>query len=366
MLMEGALTFLFSDVEDSTGLLAEVGEQQFADLLDDQAEALQRPAEQWGGRLVDRQGDGCFFVFGRPSDAIRAAEAAQRALDSMPYRLRIGIHTGEASAIGDRFVGVAVHRASRICSVARGGETLVSATARHIAIDALPPDIALVEHGEVDLKGVGGERLYRLEVAARRPLPARSYDLRVGDADRERVASVLREHTVEGRLTLEEYVERLDEVFSSASDRELATTLRELPERPSEPVPRKRRSWLVTLLGSVQRRGRWAAPRRIFAFSFLGAPDFDFRQASVGDDVRITSISLIGVVTAIVPAGIDVEVGGLALIGGNDVYGEGGAMPVRTGPRVEIRSYALLGGARVTCLPPSGEEKAALAPPTPE
>ena len=366
MLMEGALTFLFSDVEDSTGLLAEVGEQQFADLLDDQAEALQRPAEQWGGRLVDRQGDGCFFVFGRPSDAIRAAEAAQRALDSMPYRLRIGIHTGEASAIGDRFVGVAVHRASRICSVARGGETLVSATARHIAIDALPPDIALVEHGEVDLKGVGGERLYRLEVAARRPLPARSYDLRVGDADRERVASVLREHTVEGRLTLEEYVERLDEVFSSASDRELAATLRELPERPSEPVPRKRRSWLVTLLGSVQRRGRWAAPRRIFAFSFLGAPDFDFRQASVGDDVRITSISLIGVVTAIVPAGIDVEVGGLALIGGNDVYGEGGAMPVRTGPRVEIRSYALLGGARVTCLPPSGEEKAALAPPTPE
>ncbi|HKI23309.1 MAG TPA: DUF1707 domain-containing protein [Gaiellaceae bacterium] len=364
--MEGALTFLFSDVEDSTGLLAEVGEQQFADLLDDQAEALQRPAEQWGGRLVDRQGDGCFFVFGRPSDAIRAAEAAQRALDSMPYRLRIGIHTGEASAIGDRFVGVAVHRASRICSVARGGETLVSATARHIAIDALPPDIALVEHGEVDLKGVGGERLYRLEVAARRPLPARSYDLRVGDADRERVASVLREHTVEGRLTLEEYVERLDEVFSSASDRELAATLRELPERPSEPVPRKRRSWLVTLLGSVQRRGRWAAPRRIFAFSFLGAPDFDFRQASVGDDVRITSISLIGVVTAIVPAGIDVEVGGLALIGGNDVYGEGGAMPVRTGPRVEIRSYALLGGARVTCLPPSGEEKAALAPPTPE
>ena len=361
--MEGALTFLFSDIENSTALLAEVGEERFAELLDGQAESLERMAKQWSGRLVDRQGDGCFFVFGRPSDAVRAAEAAQRELDSMPYRLRIGIHTGEASAIGDRFVGVAVHRASRICSVARGGETLVSATARHIAIDALPADIALVEQGKVELKGVGGEHLYRLQPGARRPILALPDDVRVGDADRERLASVLREHTVEGRLTLEEYVERLDEVFSSASNRELATTLRELPERPSEPVPRKRRSWLVTLLGSVQRRGRWTAPRRIFAFSFLGAPDFDFRQASVGDNVRITSISLIGVVTAIVPAGIDVEVGGLALIGGNDVYGEGAAMPVRPGPRVEIRSYALLGGARVTCLPP-GEEPA-LAQPRP-
>ena len=184
---------------------------------------------------------------------------------------------------------------------------------------------------------------------------------RVGDADREQAANVLREHTVEGRLTLEEYVSRLDDVYAATSDRELVATLRELPERPADPPTRGRRSWLVTLIGSVQRRGRWAAPRRIIAFSLLGAPDFDFRQASVEGDVRITSVSLVGALTAIVPAGIEVEVGGLALIGGNDVFGGGDKPPSAGGPRVRIRSYALLGGTRVTCLPPEGTDRPALA-----
>lgn len=170
---------------------------------------------------------------------------------------------------------------------------------------------------------------------------------------------VLREHTVEGRLTLEEYVSRLDDVFAATSEQELVETLRELPERPARP-PTRRRSWLVTLLGSVQRRGRWSAPRRIIAFSLLGAPDFDFRQASVEGDVRITSVSLVGALTAIVPAGVEVEVGGLALIGGNDVFGGGDKPPVAGGPRLLIRSYALLGGARVTCLPPDGGDPPAI------
>ena len=350
--MEGPQTFLFTDVEDSTGLLADVGERRFAELLDQHAKVLERAASEWGGRLVDRQGDGCFFVFGRPSEAVRAAGAAQRELEAMPLRVRIGIHTGEATSVGGRFVGVAVHRAARVCALAVGGETLVSATTREIAADALPADIVLVERGAVELKGLGGEHLYRLEPGARRPLPARVTDVRVGDADRERVASLLREHTVEGRLTLEEYVTRLDEAFAATSERELVATLRELPDRPTDAPPPKPRAWLVTLLGSVQRRGRWAAPRRIMAFSLIGAPDFDFRQASVAGEVRITSISLIGALTAIVPAGIEVEVGGLALIGGNDVVGEGAEEPPGSGgPRIRIRSYAFLGGTEVTCVP---------------
>lgn len=195
------------------------------------------------------------------------------------------------------------------------------------------------------------------------PLPARSSDLRIGDTDRERAASVLRDHMVEGRLTLEEYIERLDDVFAANSERELVGALRELPERSIAPPTPKRRAWLVTLIGSVQRRGRWTAPRRILAFSLLGAPDFDFRHASVAEDVRITSISVVGALTAVVPAGVEVDVGGLALVGGNDVQGgdEAGPQTPSGGPLIRIRSYALLGGARVSFVPRDGGEQAAPA-----
>lgn len=162
---------------------------------------------------------------------------------------------------------------------------------------------------------------------------------------------------VEGRLTLEEYGARLDEAFAATSERALMETLRELPARSTGLPTPKRRSWLVTLFGSVQRRGRWRAPRRILAFSLIGAPDLDFRQASVSGDVKITTISLMGALTAIVPAGIEVEVGGLALIGGNDVFGGGDQPPAPGGPRVLIRSYSLIGGTGIYCLAP-GEQAA--------
>ena len=188
--------------------------------------------------------------------------------------------------------------------------------------------------------------------------------VRIGDADRERGAGLLRDHTVEGRLTLEEFAQRLDEVFAARSEQELVAALRELPDQPAAPPTPKRRAWLVTLLGSVQRRGRWAAPRRIFAFSLLGAPDFDFRQASVTGDVRITSISLVGALTAIVPPAVDVELGGLALIGGNDLRGaDAVAPPIAGSPTLRIRSYALIGGARVTFAPPEAGDQPALDPP---
>jgi hypothetical protein len=183
-------------------------------------------------------------------------------------------------------------------------------------------------------------------------LPQQSGQVRIGDADRERIVGLLREHAVEGRLTLEEYSARLDEAYAATSEGALVATLRELPERPLAPSPVKRRSWLVTLIGSVQRRGRWTAPRRILAFSLFGAPDLDFRQASVAGDVKVTTISLIGSLTAIVPAGVEVDVGGLVLIGGNDVFGGGEHPPAPNGPRILIRSYAHIGGTGVTCLPP--------------
>jgi hypothetical protein len=172
--------------------------------------------------------------------------------------------------------------------------------------------------------------------------------VRVGDAERDQAAMVLRDHCVDGRLTLEEFSARVDELHRARTNHELEAVLRGLP-KTSAPPAGKRRSWLLTLLGSEQRRGPWRVPRRIFAFSIIGAPDFDFRQAVIDhEEVRITSISLfMGVVTAIVPAGVEVELGGLALVGGNDFTTKDAIEPVLGGPRIRIRSFALFGGARI-------------------
>jgi hypothetical protein len=171
--------------------------------------------------------------------------------------------------------------------------------------------------------------------------------VRVADADRERVALALREHCVDGRLTLEEFSGRLDEVYGARDLAELDGVLRELPVT-SPAKPAKRRAWLVTLFGSDQRKGPWRVPDRMVSFSVIGSPDLDFRRARVtSDEVRITSFALIGSLTAIVPAGVDVQLGGFCLIGGND-FVEGDDVPhAGHGPTLRIRCFSLLGGAGI-------------------
>jgi Domain of unknown function (DUF1707) len=176
----------------------------------------------------------------------------------------------------------------------------------------------------------------------------------VSDEDRELALATLREHTVSGRLTLEEFSERVERALAARTRGELDATGEHLPQPAQEPGGRLRR-FMVTIIGSEQRQGRWRVPARIWAVSIFGAPDLDLRQAVIGSsEVTITSISLVGKLTALVPAGVDVEVGGLALVGGNDLTDEGQARAAG-GPTVRIRSYALLGGARVTLMRSSQE-----------
>jgi hypothetical protein len=104
---------------------------------------------------------------------------------------------------------------------------------------------------------------------------------------------------------------------------------------------------MLTLIGSEQRQGRWFVPERIFAFSLLGSPDLDLRQAVIAsEEVRILSIAVIGSLTAIVPAGIDVELRGLSLIGGNDLFDQG-APDLPGGPVLKVRCFSLVGGAGI-------------------
>jgi DNA-binding beta-propeller fold protein YncE len=122
-----------------------------------------------GGQEIDTQGDAFFFVFGRARDAVGAAEAGQRALAGHSWpanavvRVRMGIHSGEPTIGGDRYVGLGVHRASRICAAAHGGQVLLSNATRELIEDDLPQGVSLRDLGEQRLKDIDRpERLYQL------------------------------------------------------------------------------------------------------------------------------------------------------------------------------------------------------------
>ena len=128
------LTFFFSDIEDSSGLAARLG-NAYAPMLAD-ARGLQRNAvAEAGGREVDSRGDELFCVFEHAEPSAVAALDIQRAFAARDWpagervRVRIGLHCGEAEASGDGYVGIEVHRASRICQAGHGGQVLVSEVA---------------------------------------------------------------------------------------------------------------------------------------------------------------------------------------------------------------------------------------------
>jgi len=143
-LPSGTVTFLFSDIEGSTPLLRQLRER-YADVLGEHQQLLRAAFVEARGQEIDTQGDSFFVVFRKARDAVIGAVAGQRALhahawpDGVQVRVRMGIHTGEASASEGRYHGLAVHRAKRICDAGHGGQILLSQTSQHLLEDEEEP-----------------------------------------------------------------------------------------------------------------------------------------------------------------------------------------------------------------------------------
>lgn len=167
-LPSGTVTFLFTDIEGSTRLERELRER-YSGILAEHQRMLREAFERYGGREIDTQGDSFFFVFPRARDAVAAAVDAQRVLATHAWpeggqvRVRIGMHTGEASLSDGRYVGLAVHRAARISAAGHGGQILLSASTRDVVEDDLPADQRLRDLGEQRLKDLPRpERVFQL------------------------------------------------------------------------------------------------------------------------------------------------------------------------------------------------------------
>jgi predicted ATPase len=130
---DGAVTFLFTDIEGSTRLIEEVGEARYEDLLREHRAVLRDAFSRHGGVEVDTQGDAFFYVFDDADPALAAAGEAQAGLTEGPVAVRMGAHTGEARRGESGYVGREVHRAARIAAAGHGGQVLVSATTAVLA-----------------------------------------------------------------------------------------------------------------------------------------------------------------------------------------------------------------------------------------
>ncbi|MDQ1397075.1 MAG: hypothetical protein QOG64_2334, partial [Acidimicrobiaceae bacterium] len=156
-------------------------------------------------------------------------------------------------------------------------------------------------------------------------LPERPDEMRISDADRERLIAVLRDHCADGRLTLDEFGDRVSEVLVARTAGELEMVTRQLPvvlattalepQRRQRPVTR----WSVAIMGGHSQKGRWRLRERMNAVAIMGGCELDLRKAEVeGTEVTITAVAIMGGVNVIVPEGIDVELTGHALMGGKD------------------------------------------------
>ncbi len=172
-LHSGTVTFAFTDIEGSTKLLQELGDEAFGALSRDHRRLVRETFGQAGGTEIDTQGDAFFFSFPRARDAVNAAVAAQRALrehgwpDGREVRVRMGLHTGEPHMGDEGYLGIDVVRAARIASAGAGGQILISETTRALVGNLLPDGVAVLDLGEQHLKDIQHEHIYEVAVDGR-------------------------------------------------------------------------------------------------------------------------------------------------------------------------------------------------------
>jgi hypothetical protein len=176
--------------------------------------------------------------------------------------------------------------------------------------------------------------------------------IRASDAERDATVERLSAATGDGRLTLEEFSQRMERATSARTRAELARLVADLPadvatagtdvagRAPAGP------SWHVSPVGGLRIYGPWRMDRHVIVVSIVGGTRLDLSQAQLAaPEVTLTKVSLVGGVRVWVPAGIRVEVSGFSLVGGTRFYG--GPEPGPGAPTVHIRAFSLVGGVRI-------------------
>ncbi|MGW7207285.1 DUF1707 domain-containing protein [Streptomyces sp. NPDC054837] len=186
--------------------------------------------------------------------------------------------------------------------------------------------------------------------------PAATTDLRASDADRDRIADILREALAEGRLTADEHAERVEGALAAKTVGELDAFIRDLPAAhqrrtappaaPNRPtvgaVPIEPDENVVAVFSSAVRKGRWRAGRRIHAYAIFGSVEIDLSEALFEyQQVVIKAISVFGNVEVRVPENVSLRGTGGGVLGNFEVHTLDADDP--EAPVVYVDGWAVLG-----------------------
>lgn len=180
--------------------------------------------------------------------------------------------------------------------------------------------------------------------------------LRASDADRERVAEVLRSAAAEGRLDLDEVDERLHAVYASRTYADLEPLVRDLPGPSASPIPLDglpprpgevaATGWAVAVMSGFTRRGAWIPPKIFNCVAFWGGGTIDLREARMlHGEVKIRAVAVMGGVHILVPDDAELHVNGIGFMGGFDHAASGAGR--HGAPKIVITGFAFWGGVGV-------------------
>lgn len=190
---------------------------------------------------------------------------------------------------------------------------------------------------------------------------AQPTELRASDADRDRIADLLRDAHAEGRLTAEEHAERVEGVLAAKTVGELDVFVRDLPagqprkpgptypsvsSAPNRPtpgaIPVDADDRLLAVFSASVRKGRWRAGRRIHAYAIFGSVEIDLSEALFEHrQVMIKAVSVFGSVDIRVPENVSLRGSGAGVLGSFEVDTLDSGEP--DAPVVYVDGLALLG-----------------------
>jgi len=179
VLPTGVVTLMMTDIEASTALVNELGDN-YGRLLREVRRLIGKCVKVHNGHVVDTRADEAFAVFKHPTDAVKAAAKIQldlgrRKPPAPTVRLRIGLHTGRPTVSDGNYIGISVHTAARVCAKATGGQVLVSSPTVEAAIGNIPDGLRFRSLGRHPLRGIpDAMELYEIETQALLEQPPRS------------------------------------------------------------------------------------------------------------------------------------------------------------------------------------------------